>query len=40
MDILWAMWTVAKEAKGDNFGTYGIDRFHRAIKNINKKGLL
>ena len=25
MDILWAMWTVAKEAKGDNFGTYGID---------------
>jgi phosphotransferase system HPr-like phosphotransfer protein len=25
-----------KEAKGDNFGTYGIDRYNRAIKNISK----
>lgn len=33
-DYLWAQWTVIKEAKGDDFGTYGRDRFNRAIKNI------
>ncbi len=33
-DYLWAQWTVIKEAKGDDFGTYGIDRFNRAIKNL------
>lgn len=35
-DYLWAQWTVIKEAKGDNFGTYGPDRFKRAIDNLNK----
>ena len=35
-DYLWAQWTVIKEAKGDDFGTYGHDRFMRAGKNINK----
>ena len=25
-DYLWAQWTVIKEAKGDDFGTYGRDR--------------
>lgn len=35
-DYLWAQWTVIKEAKGDDFGTYGIDRFNRAITNLNK----
>ncbi|MBD5403147.1 phosphotransferase [bacterium] len=35
-DYLWAQWTVIKEAKGDDFGTYGPDRFHRAITNLNK----
>ena len=35
-DYLWAQWTVIKESKGDDFGTYGIDRFKRAIKNLNK----
>lgn len=29
-DYLWALWTVIKEAKGDNFGTYGQERFSRA----------
>jgi thiamine kinase-like enzyme len=32
-DYLWAQWTVIKEACGDDFGTYGIDRFNRAIAN-------
>lgn len=35
-DYLWAQWTVIKEAKGDDFGTYGQDRFNRAISNLNK----
>ena len=30
-DYLWAQWTVIKEAKGDDFGTYGRDRYQRAI---------
>lgn len=30
-DYLWAQWTVIKEAKGDDFGTYGKDRYQRAI---------
>lgn len=33
-DCLWAQWTVIKEANGDDFGTYGIDRFNRAITNL------
>lgn len=35
-DYLWAQWTVIKEAKGDVFGTYGRDRYERAIRNIKK----
>ena len=35
-DYLWAQWTVIKEARGDNFGTYGIDRYKRACTNYNK----
>lgn len=35
-DYLWAQWTVIKEAKGDDFGTYGIDRFNRAKSNLNR----
>lgn len=35
-DYLWAQWTVIKEAKGDDFGTYGPDRFRRAISNLDK----
>lgn len=35
-DTLWAQWTVIKEACGDDFGSYGIDRFNRAKMNYNK----
>lgn len=35
-DYLWAQWTVIKEAKGDDFGTYGHDRYDRAISNLNR----
>lgn len=35
-DYLWAQWTIIKEAKGDDFGTYGIDRFSRAISNLKR----
>ena len=35
-DILWAQWTVIKEACGDDFGSYGIDRYNRAKANFNK----
>lgn len=35
-DYLWAQWTVIKEAKGDDFGSYGKDRFERAKSNLNK----
>ena len=35
-DCLWAIWTLIKEAKGDDFGTYGYDRFQRAITNYQK----
>ena len=31
-DILWAVWTCAKEANGEDFGTYGLDRLTRARK--------
>lgn len=34
-DYLWAQWTVIKEAKGDDFGSYGLERFNRAISNLN-----
>lgn len=33
-DYLWAQWTVIKEAKGDDFGTYGNDRYQRAISQL------
>lgn len=35
-DYLWSQWTVIKEAKGDDFGSYGPDRFRRAIENLKK----
>lgn len=41
-DFLWSTWTIIKEAKGDDFGTYGIDRYTRAKKNLEiilKEGL-
>lgn len=35
-DFLWSLWTIIKEARGDNFGSYGIDRYNRAIENLEK----
>ena len=34
-DFLWAIWTLIKEAEGEDFGTYGIDRYNRAKINLN-----
>lgn len=36
MDYLWAVWTCIMEAQGDDFGTYGMDRYTRAIENLKK----
>ena len=33
-DFLWSLWTNVKEAKGDDFGNYGIDRYNRAKENL------
>lgn len=35
MDTLWALWTCVKEASGEDFGTYGLERLSRALKNLN-----
>lgn len=35
-DYLWAQWTVIKEAKGDDFGSYGQSRYNRAIEQLKK----
>lgn len=35
-DTLWAQWTVIKEANGEEYGSYGIDRYNRAIINMKK----
>lgn len=32
-DLLWSAWTIAKEAAGEDFGTYGQDRFARAVEH-------
>lgn len=39
MDYLWSVWTCVKEAQGDDFGSYGMDRYTRAINNLNKINL-
>lgn len=36
MDVLWSIWTCIKESQGDDFGSYGIDRFNRAVDNLNR----
>lgn len=33
-DLLWSLWTKIKEAKGDDFGTYGADRYERCKGNL------
>ncbi len=31
-DVLWSAWTILKETRGEDFGSYGIDRMKRAIQ--------
>ncbi|MGX7112120.1 choline/ethanolamine kinase family protein [Gemella cuniculi] len=33
-DFLWSLWTIYKEEQGDDFGTYGQDRYNRCLKNL------
>ena len=33
-DFLWSLWTIYKEEQGADFGTYGKDRYLRAVKNL------
>lgn len=33
-DFLWSVWTLLKEASGDDFGPYGSNRYNRAKENI------
>lgn len=35
-DFLWSIWSIIKEAKGDNFGSYALDRYNRAKVNLSK----
>ena len=35
-DTLWAQWTIIKEANGDDFGTYGKDRYNRAKELLSR----
>lgn len=34
-DILWSLWTIIKENQGEDYGTYGIDRYKRGVENLN-----
>lgn len=33
-DFLWSIWTILKEENGDDFGTYGIDRYIRGMSRL------
>lgn len=33
-DFLWSIWTVVKEEMGEEFGSYGIDRYNRGILKL------
>lgn len=33
-DFLWSIWTILKEENGDDFGTYGVDRYTRGILKV------
>lgn len=36
MDLLWSLWTDIKEAGGEDFASYGADRYARALMNIKR----
>ena len=33
-DFVWSLWTIYKEEQGADFGSYGKDRYLRAVKNL------
>ena len=33
-DFVWSVWTIFKESRGDDFGSYGRDRLERAAENM------
>lgn len=33
-DFLWSIWTIIKEAQGESFGDYGVNRFKRCRENL------
>ena len=35
-DFLWSIWTKIKEKQGEDFGSYGIDRYNRCLANIER----
>lgn len=35
-DFVWTVWTIFKESRGDDFGSYGRDRLQRAWDNMMK----
>ena len=35
-DFLWSIWITIKEANGDYFGQYEINRYNRAKENLKK----
>lgn len=39
-DMLWALWTLIKEASGEDFGGYGQSRFNRCLRLMNEYGAM
>lgn len=39
-DMLWSLWTLIKEASGENFGRYGQNRFNRCLRLMNSYGVM
>lgn len=33
-DFVWTVWTIFKESRGDDFGSYGRERLERAKQNM------
>ncbi|MGL5901993.1 MAG: phosphotransferase family protein, partial [Cetobacterium sp.] len=33
-DFLWSIWTILKEENGDDFGSYGLDRYNRGVEKM------
>jgi thiamine kinase-like enzyme len=34
LDFLWTIWALMKEAGGEDFGSYALNRFKRAKENL------